>query len=159
MRQTIGCFSVCSIIAVCLLASFCGLWLPLNLSVIENRLAFCAAPYCPLVTWVTGIAAIALGVSGFLFALWRNSIKGKTSSIEEALLGGFALARYIVGGLQGLMVPAIILLFFLGMNSIAQVVLVVFLISLFGQALISAGLFAVAPSKEAAQDVIDTISG
>jgi len=80
---------------------------------------------------------------GGLIGLWRNSIKGKNSDVEGALVNGFVLSRYIVGGIQGLLVPAIILSFLLGAGSFAGVLLVIFLVSLFGQLLILVGAFTV----------------
>lgn len=148
MRQSLGCLGVSSVIAACLLTSFCAFWIPFgSLSTAEGPI-FCTPPTCSWVTWGTGILAGILGVIGALLGLWRNSIKGKTSNVESALANGFALSRYIVGGLQGLLVPAMIILFLLGAGNIAGVLLVIFLVSLVGQLLILVGMFAVSPSDD-----------
>jgi hypothetical protein len=137
---------VSSVIAACLLTSFFALWIPFgSLSTIEGPI-FCTPPTCSWITWGVGILAGILGIIGALLGLWRNSIKGKNSDVESALANGFALSRYILGGLQGLLVPAMIILFLLGAGSIAGVLLVIFLVSLVGQLLILVGTFTVSPS-------------
>jgi len=138
---------VSSVIAACLLTAFCAIWIPFgSLSTIEGPI-FCTPPTCSWITWGTGILAGILGVFGAVIGLWRNGIKGKNSDAESAIVNGFALSRYIVGGLQGLLVPAMIILFLLGAGNIAGVLLVIFLVSLVGQVLILVGMFTVSTSN------------